>query len=270
MKDPAPLPLSAREKSAFFRAGLKVVAWGLLFYTGVCFVGAYFAQNATGSAVLQAVLAEWAAGRLGISWSDPDAKTPTFTAIARRAARGASMGLTAAVVVLGFALLTRAASLAPNTPALVPILLGLIVPGFVAMRDELLFRGLILRVLPKDTPGPIALLACGLSSAAAAVGAGARSIPEILTAGLGGIAFGALWRRDRGAWMAWGAHTAWLWASQALARGGVVDLRAAQTSWGGGDAGLGGGWAGVVAIGLMAAGALASDVASKNARGARL
>ena len=266
MRDVLPVPLRLRAGSAVFRASAKVVAWGLLFYAGVSFLGAYFVENATGSAVLQAVLAEWGAGRLGISWSDPDAKTPTFSAIARRAARGASIGLTAGVVVLGFALLTRAAWLAPNTPALAPIFLGLIVPAFVAMKEELLFRGLVLRVLPKETPGSIALVACGLSSAAAAVGAGAKSVPEILTAGLGGVAFAALWRRDRGARMAWGAHTAWLWAAQALARGGVIDLRAAETPWGGGDAGLGAGWAGVAAIGLLAGGAFVADVAAKKAR----
>ncbi len=162
------------------------------------------------------------------------------------------MGLTAAVIVLGFALATRAASLAPNTPSLVPILLGLIVPGFVAMRDELLFRGLVLRVLPNGTPAPLALFACGLSSAAAAVGTGDVSVPLILTAALGGIALGALWRHDRGAWLAWGAHTSWLWASQSLASGGLIDLRAARTLWGGGDRGLGNGWCAVVATALVA------------------
>lgn len=250
-----------------FGQGARIVGLGLLFYAGVSFVGAYFAENATGAAVLQAVLAEWGAGRLGITWSDSNAKQPTIAAIARRAARGASMGLTAAVVVLGFALLTRAARLAPNTPALVPVLVGVAVPAFVAMKDELLFRGLVLRLLPASTPAPFALLACGLSSAAAAMGAGAKTIPEVAAAALGGVAFGALWRRDRGAWMAWGAHTAWLWASGPLAHGGIIDVRAALTPWGGGDAGLGAGWASVAALvpvaGVAAYLAYAADKSAK-------
>src|SRR5207302_9605965 len=121
-------------------------------------------------------------------------------------------------------------------------------PGFVAMRDELLFRGLVLRVLPDTTPGPIALFCCGLSSAAAAFGAGAKTAPEILTAGLGGIAFGALWRRDRGAWLAWGAHTSWLVTTDLFFRGGLYEAHVAASSWGGADAGPLGGAAAVVAL----------------------
>jgi hypothetical protein len=244
---------AARRKSV--GAIARTATQGLAFYAGVSFVGAYFAQNATAAAVLQAVLAEWGAGRLGITWSDPLAKAPTVRAIVRRALRGASIALTGAVALLGFALVTKAARLEPNAPSLVPILVGLVVPAFVAMRDELLLRGLVLRVLPAETPRALSLLACGLSQVAATIGAddASRGAATLVTAGLGGVVLGALWRRDRGAWMAWGAHTAWSWASGPLAHGGLVDVRASLTPWGGGDQGLGAGWAAVTALVPMTA-----------------
>ena len=71
------------------------------------------------------------------------------------------------------------------------------------------------------------------------------------------MVFGALWVRDRGAWPAWGAHTAWLFATSFLMQGGIFEARVLSGSWGGGDAGPLGGTAALIALLPLAAGALA-------------
>jgi hypothetical protein len=128
------------------------------------------------------------------------------------------------------------------------------------MRDELFLRGFVLRLFAEKKPslalGRAALAACAVANLAATVGAGSSNAAGITGAALGGVAFGALWLRDRGAWLAWGAHTAWLWSMGTLARGGVLDVRAVAGSWGGGDTGLAGGWASVVGLAPCAAAAV--------------
>jgi hypothetical protein len=237
-------------------ATARAALGGTLVYAAARFAGAYLDQYAVAAAVVQAVIAEYGAGRLGISWSDPLAPVPQTKDVARRALRGAGMGLAAALVALGVALGTKAAALAPNRPDVTVALVNLIPPLALAARDELLLRGVVLRVVPGQTPSWMKLVACGLASAAATYGEGLTVTPALLAAGLGGVAYGALWLKDRGAWLAWGAHAAFLWASSTLARGALVDVRAAPNAWGGGDMWLGAGWSAVVAIAIVCAGAL--------------
>ena len=246
----------AHDGNATLRATARAALMGTLLYAAVRFAAAYLDQYAFASAVVQAVLAEWGIGRLGVAWSDPLSPMPTPKEVAVRALRGGGMGLTAALVIFAVTLATRAAYLTPNTPSIVVALVGFVVPACLAVRDELLLRGLVLRVIPSDVPAPLRLLPCGLASAAAAYGEGATATPALIAATLGGIAFGTLWLGDRGAWRAWGAHAAFSWASGPLAKGGLVDLRATSGAWGGGDGGLGDGWAAVVALAIVCAAAL--------------
>jgi hypothetical protein len=245
-----------RLHAADMRATARAALGGTLTYAAARFVGAYLDQYAVAAAVVQAVIAEYGAGRMGIAWSDPLAPVPTTKEIAKRALRGASMGLAAALVALGVALGTKAATLAPNTPDLTVALVNLVPPLALAARDELLLRGVVLRVLPRPTVVWIKLAVCGLASAAATYGEGLTSPAPLAAAVLGGVAYGALWLKDRGAWLAWGAHAAFLWASSTLARGALVDVRAAANTWGGGDMWLAGGWSSVLAMGIVCIGAL--------------
>jgi hypothetical protein len=246
---------AAHDQRARIKESARVAGYGVLVYGATRFAGTYLERYAFAAAVMQLVIAEWGAGRMAIAWSDPLAPAPTTTAIALRAARGAALGLAAALVALGVVLLTRAGSLAPNAPSVVVSLMGAITPACLAARDELLLRGLVLRVLPADLQTSARVAACGLASAAAAYGDGASAPPALVAAGLGGAALGALWMHDRGVWLAWGAHAAFAWASGTLAKGGLVDLRPASNGWGGAD--LSGSWAAVLAATITLGGALA-------------
>jgi membrane protease YdiL (CAAX protease family) len=240
-------------RSADLKERARAVGLGLLFYGAVCFAGAFFAQQKLAAAGIQAALAEWSTGALGIAWSDPRARTPTFAQTATRAIRGALFGLATVALVIALAFVTRAAHVADGALSPAPLLLAIPVPALLAVRDELLLRGLILRVL-STTSRAAQLVACGLASIAAALGASdaGLTLAQIAVAGLSGVAFGALWQRDRGTWMAWGAHTAWSWGAYLMRS----RFDATSTAWGGGDAGLSSGW---VAVAVVAVAAIAAS-----------
>jgi hypothetical protein len=233
---------------------VRIAFYGLLVFGATRFAATFLGAYALAAALAQAVIAEWGAGRIGIAWSDPAQPPASAKAVAVRALRGAGMGLGAAGVVLGVALATRAARLEPNTPSLAVILVGAIAPACFAARDELLLRGLVLHVATQGRAGlsqATKLAFCGLASAAAAWGDGTTAPPALLSSTLCGMALGALWLRDRGAWMAWGAHAVFVWASGPLLKGGLLDVRSSPGAWGGGDMGLANAWAGVVALGAV-------------------
>ena len=234
----------------------RTVGWGLAWYAAVCFAGGFFAQHAMAASGIQAALAEWGASRLGVAWSDPGARPEEANdarAVARRAAWGFAAGLVAAALLVAVAVVTRAATLAGGRIAIASIVVALLDAAFVAVRDELLLHGLVLRVVGAR-PRWAALGACGLASAAAALGATPTGVtpPALAAAALGGVVFGALWIGDRGAWKAVCAHAAWLWVTASLARGALVDVRAAKTAWGGGASGIEAGWVGVAVVAALA------------------
>jgi len=240
------------------RAAVRVALWGLAVYAGTQLVAVVSESMSMASAVGQAILAEWGVGRLGVAWSDPEAKAPTMGAIARRAAAGAGVGLALAAVTVGFLVTTRAVLLDRSHPALAAVLVALVTAGLYAMRDELLLHGLVLRVLVGVKSPLLRAASCGVASAAAAWGDPASASPRrVMVQGLLGVVFGALWVKDRGAWPAWGAHTAWTFATALLLQGGAFDARTAEGSWGGGAAGPLGGTAAVLALLPLAFGALA-------------
>ena len=249
-------PLSPAESRAAASAAIKVGAWGLLVFFGTRIASIIFESASMPSAVAQAVLAEWGAGRLGVSWSDPKAKVPTGREIAKRAGAGAAIGAVIACVFVAFLATTRAVILDRAHPSGSAIAIALVTAGFYAMRDELLLHGLVMRVLVSvESPLP-KVIACGLTSAAAAYAEPTASPQGVVATGLLGIVFGALWVRDRGAWPAWGAHIAWLFTSSALMQGGVFEARVLASTWGGGNAGPIGGNAAIVALAPFAIGAI--------------
>jgi len=243
----------------------RVAAGGLALYTVTRILGVAFASASMASSVSQAIAAEWGAGRLGVTWSDPAEPLPSTGAMAKRAAIGAACGAAAAGVLVGLALATRAAILDPpqGPPSWSLFLLGLLGAGLTAMRDELILHGITLRALGSLASPVGRALACGVTSAAAA--AGDPSVTPRLVAAhfLLGSALGALWVRDRGAWLAWGAHTSFLFVLGTVFGGGAGQLRIAQGSFGGGDAGILGGTAALVALApvfLVALGAVRRKV----------
>lgn len=236
--------------------GTRIVGWGLVVYGAVLLAGSYLSQNATGAAAVQAVIAEFGAGRLAISWSDPTRTEPTARDIAMRAVRGAAMASGVAILLIAFAAMTGAAAIVAGHGSIPQVLVGLLLACLFAVRDELLLRGLVIRAFAKRLNSPLVLVVCGLAAAAARYGASDCTVLLAVSSGAAGVAFGALWLRDRGAWMAWGAHVAWVWATDTLTHDGFIDVRSKLGAWGGGDAGLGGGYAGASVLLLVAVAAL--------------
>jgi hypothetical protein len=257
-------PLSPAESRAAASASWRIALWGIGIFAGTRVVALLLESASMPAAVAQAVIAEWGCGRLGIAWSDPKAPAPTGAAIARRAGIGAAIGAVAAGLVVAFLASTQAVLLERVSPSTSMMIVALVTAGLYAMRDELLLHGLVLRTLVSVESPVVKVLACGVTSAAAAYGELGASAPRaVVVQGLLGMVFGALWVRDRGAWAAWGAHTAWLFTTSFLMQGGIFESRVAATSWGGGDAGPLGGTAALVALLPLAFGALAGS------RGAR-
>jgi hypothetical protein len=220
--------------AATVREAGKVVGWGLALWGVAQLAMAVFSRNATAMVAVQAVVAEWGAGRLGITWSDPLAPMPTWRVLQRRAGLGVAAGAVAAALVVGIALATGGAAMAKGSPAVGLLAVGLVVSVLTAVRDELLLRGVVLRVTRGLLPPWASLLACGAAAAAARFGHDGVVGLALAVEGLRGLALGALWVRDRGAWMAVGANAAWMWVLGSIARGGLLDVRFATES----DAGL--------------------------------
>jgi hypothetical protein len=222
-----PLDRDPTAPSTIAGAG-QVVGWGLALWGGVQVASAVLDRKPLGSSLLQAVMAEWGAGRLGIAWSDPLAPIAEWTGIARRASRGAALGAAAAILVVASALATRGASIASaaSLGSSIGLLgVGLCTAVLAAVRDELLLRGVVLRATRGLLPAWACLLACGAAAAAARFGVDGAAPLALTAEALRGVALASLWVRDRGAWMAFAANASWMWTLGSLAHGGLLDVR---------------------------------------------
>lgn len=226
--------------------------WLLVFYGGAEIAGAILSRNATGAAGVQAVIAELGAGRLRVTWSDPDDKEPTGGEMARRVFRGAAIGAAIAALAIALAAVGRGATIAAGRFSVPPIAGGLVVAALVAVRDELLLRGMVLRVFRPVLGAAGGVAVCAVLAAAARWGQTGCGPIEALGAAALGAAFAGLWLVDRGAFLPVGAHAGLVFTADTLARGTLVDVRTSPTTpfataWGGGDAGLAAGLAWAVA-----------------------
>jgi hypothetical protein len=260
------------------RGVLSVAAWGLVLYAGCRVIEIFLAAQSMAGAVGQAVLVEWGSSRLGVAWTDP--KTPTTTAvIARRVAIGAAVGFGIAGVVLAILAVSRGASIASVSSIEASVLaIGFVTTALTAWRDELLHHGIVLRALDANgangsfggdrTRADVGkILACGLTSAGAALGRSDVTARSVVVAAALGIVFGAIWLRDRGAWQPWAAHTAFRYTTGTLLAGGFVHTKVGADSWAGGDAGMLGGTAAVIALLPVAALALALTTRGRQNKG---
>ncbi len=225
MRAPASaLPTANLDARATLADAAKVVVWGLVFWGGVQVAAAGLERNAIAMVVVQAGLAEWGAGRMAIAWSDPRADVATWREIGRRVAIGAALGVGCAAGVAAVAIGLREAVAAAGEPAMGALLVGLFVASLGAVRDELLLRGVVLRAT-RLLPVSVALIACGLAAAAARFGLDGGITPALIPEALRGAALGALWVRDRGAWMACAANAAWTWTMGPVFGGNLLDVR---------------------------------------------
>lgn len=215
-----PLPAPTRLSEA-----AKIVAWGIAVWGGVQLVASVLARHAAASLVAQVALAEWGAGTMAITWSDPLASVPSWKAVSQRVSRGAALGGGVAAAGIAGAVATHAAAIAPSTPAFGPLAVGLVVATLGAVRDELILRGVVLRATLGLLPVWAALVACGGAAAAARFGVDGVVTSAMASEALRGVALGGLWLTDRGAWMACAANAAWMWTGGSVVRGGLLDVR---------------------------------------------
>lgn len=202
----------------------RVVIWTLGLWAGVQLAGLIFARSQSGGLAVEAVIAELGAGSIGIAWSDPLAPIPSWTAIARRAGIGAGLGVAMAALTVVVGLAAHTAMVVAGPAALATLALGFGLAALGAVRDELLLRGMVLRAT-RGAPAWVGLLVCGAAAAAARFGLDGALTLAMAGDAARGITLGALWRRDRGAWMPWAANTAWAWAAGPGAHGGLLDVR---------------------------------------------
>jgi len=238
--------------------GTVRAALGTLLTTGlVCAIGAVLAQRATIAEGAQALVANAGASFLGADGSTKQGAEGTARALAGWAARGAALAVGFTLVTIGLARATNAVAPVTVSTFAPGILFGLLDATLVAMRDEFLLHGLVLRVA-RNPPRAraLGLAACALASAAWSIGtAGASGVPvtRVLVEALLGVSFGAMWQRERGASMAVTAHALWLFATT----GGLASLRPRAGFWGGGDAGFLAAGSALAAATLAAAAAVA-------------
>jgi hypothetical protein len=237
----------------------KIAGWGLAIYAGTRLASVLLEATSMAAAVAQAVIAEWGSGRLGVVWTKQEAgakEPPTGGSMARRALFGAGIGAVMAGVTCGVLVATRGAILDHVSPSVSIVALSLVSAGLYAMRDELVLHGVVLRAIERSASPMIRVVACGVTSGAAAIGDGATA-RAIAVQSLVGLVAGALWVRDRGAWPAWGLSTGFRFTIDMLFAGGLFNAQIAASAWGGADAGVLGGTAAVLALAPFGAAALA-------------
>jgi membrane protease YdiL (CAAX protease family) len=237
----------------------RIVAWGLATFAACETASVVLIRSRIANAAVAAAIAEWGAGRAEVTWSDPDATPPTVATIAKRAGRGFGLGTAAAILVIAVALAFRSTTFAPNHPDVAALGTGLVVTLLACVRDELLLRGVVLRLFGPLTPRLDARIACAVAAAAASLAEPGVAPSHVAVAALGGSLLAAVWQRDRGAWMALGVNAAWSWGTGTVVRGGLVDLRGGARSWWSSDGALGGAPVAVVVLAAIAVALVADE-----------
>lgn len=265
------------------RQHLRELALGTLWLVGIAaavqIIGVFIGQSPLAAAVVGAVVVELATSRAGLLWSRPGSPRPAAEPAgdrvvpssrsrealpdkedadrARRALRGlglgAAVGLAAVVGTVLVARLIGSASVEAGSPS-GALVWALIRVAAVAVRDELLLRGWILRTAERAGLSPRAGVAfaslAGGASIALLPGADAPSIA--LAVALGWVA-ATLWTRTGGAWAAIGVHAGWALFSGVGLRGGLVDVTWVSGSLGEGVRASGApAWIAAVAFSVMA------------------
>lgn len=240
----------------------RTAAWGLAIWAAARTIAAALSQAALAALVAQVVLVEYGTSRLGVTWTEK----PGAAAPAKRAAIGAGAGLVVAAAAFAVLVATGGASIRTNHggTAISVVGLGLLSAALTAVRDELLLHGLVLRIV-RDVPSIASkACACGVASAGAHLAAPDATVASAVAHALLGTALGAVWLRDRGAWMAFGAHGAWLFTTGTLLRGALRETDIAASAWAGGRADLLGGWAAVVTLAPVALAAVRAAVRARS------
>jgi uncharacterized protein len=177
-----------------------------------------------GTALLGAVAIDLLAGRAGVRWEWDEAPLDARRHAVRRVAAGAAVALGAGTVAVGIAWALRWCHGEGAQPSWA-LAFAVARAAAIAVRDELLFRGLPLAAAARArVPASIAqAFAALVSGAAVAMIPGVTPAAVALAVGSGWL-FAALWARDRGAWAAVGGHAGWLLFVGSVLHGGLFDI----------------------------------------------
>jgi hypothetical protein len=198
-------------------------AWLVALAAGLRVVEVLLGPSPLAVAIVGAVVVDLALARAGVRWDEVGGRPAA--ALARDAAVGAAVGALAVAVPVALLAIVGLARLAPGSPSIVALGLAAARAVGLAVRDELLFRGLVIGVAARAGLPPAAGLGfaalAGGASVALERGASAASVTLVVASGL---LFAALWRRGRGAFQAVGAHAAFTLLAGAGLRGGALEV----------------------------------------------
>jgi hypothetical protein len=251
--EPPSRPTALRAESA---------AWGFGLFAACRALTIALDSLPLAASMAQAVLVDWCASRAGLASTRPDIRT----AIAR-AAKGTAVGFSVSAMIAATLWLTHSLLVERVEHLEVSVLgLGLLTAALTAWRDEIVLHGITLRALEATSlSAPSRVLACGITSAGAALGESGATASTVASGMLLGVIFGSLWQPGKpssGALAPWAAHTALRWSLDTLLLGGLAHARLSEGTWAGGSAGFLAGAAATVAVAPLSFAAVAWTLAT--------
>jgi hypothetical protein len=211
-------PLTAKQRLSILGIG---AAWLLGIRAALLILAGILGSSPLPEAVLGALIVDLGTGRAGLPWSEDDLKRGEAL---RRAMLGAGVGAGVAALALGVSLAAGWGSGFAGQADLTA-LMGLVPASAVAVRDELLYRGLpLLFAARAGVPIWTAVVFGALASPSAFAG-GNPSAASVVLAVANGALFATLYVRTKSAWGAVGAHTAWALVTDVIARGTLFEVR---------------------------------------------
>jgi hypothetical protein len=235
--------------TAAARKRLSTIAWGALYVVGAAAAlraVLLLVDNPLTSALLGALVVSLMASRAGVRSEGGSAPAR------KRALYGASMAAAALAMVTVAALIGGGALSGASLSS--AMIFGAVEAVALAFRNELWLRGIPLLFAKRaGVSTPVAIAFCVVAGVAAvALEPGARPAGLIMTAASSAL-FAALWVRGGDAWAPVTAHFVWIWATDSLLAGELLNL---ETTAGLTHAPSASGvpaWVAAVAFGLLAA-----------------
>jgi membrane protease YdiL (CAAX protease family) len=201
-------------------------AWLVGIAAALQLIGLLVGQNPLAHAVVGAVVVDLAVTRAGVRWDER--ATPTLKSHAKDLLVGSGVTLAVLTAALLVALAVGLARIDHGHPS-VALLLALLRAVGVGVRDELLFRGLVLTIAARAGVRARYAVAFAALAGGAAIALLPDATPEaVLLTIASGAAFALLYRWRKGAWAAIGAHVAWVFFGGTALRGTLIEVTWAQ------------------------------------------
>lgn len=214
------LPPAGGQRRTLAELGIGA-AWMVGTSAAIGAVDIALAKTPLAAALAAALVTDFAAGFAGVRWdSKSHQKSIPFNEIGFGAA--ASLGIFAVTLGLSAAFGWISAEKGSPAPAL---LLALLRAAAMAVRNELLFRGITFATAARTgLPNSIALAFGAFAGGASMAFASSFGPAAIALSMASGFFFGVLWLRFQSAWAALSAHTLFLFLIGPGLRGGLLDI----------------------------------------------